>query len=214
MTTSHNKKPEILIVDDELNFSESLKMTLEDSFEVSIANSLAAARKFLKQGPPDAILLDIRMPDGDGIEFLQEIKNFNTDPVIIIMTAFATLNNAIDALKKGAVDYFTKPIDIDKLKRELDVYIENRFLQQKISDLTQTIEKISPSFVTSGTGKMKAIIEMVPVIAALDIPVLIVGETGTGKEKLAQWMHSISGVEGDMVTINCSALPKDLIESE
>jgi len=108
MTTTHNKKPCILIVDDEPNFSESLKMTLDDSFDISMANSLAAARDFLKRRLPDAILLDIRLPDGDGIEFLQEIKNFNSDPVIIIMTAFATVNNAINALKKGAVDYFTK----------------------------------------------------------------------------------------------------------
>jgi len=214
MKTKRNKKPCILIVDDEPNFSESLKMTLDDLFEISIANSLAAARNFLKQRSPEAILLDIRLPDGDGIEFLQEIKNFNADPVIIIMTAFATVNNAVDALKKGAVDYFTKPIDIDKLKRELRVYIENRFLQQKISDLTQTIEKISPPFVTSGKGKMKAVIDTVPLIAPLNIPVLIVGETGTGKEKLAQWIHSLSGVEGEIVTINCSSLPKDIIESE
>ena len=201
-------------MDDEPNFSESLKMTLDDSFDISMANSLAAARDFLKRRLPDAILLDIRLPDGDGIEFLQEIKNFNSDPVIIIMTAFATVNNAINALKKGAVDYFTKPIDIDKLKRELHVYLENRILQQQISDLTQTIEKISPPFVTSGTGKMKSVIDTVPLIAPLNIPVLIVGETGTGKEKLAQWIHSLSGVEGEMVTINCSALPKDLVESE
>jgi two-component system NtrC family response regulator len=214
MTKNRNIKPSILIVDDELNFSVSLRMAIEDSFDVSTANSLAAARNLLKHSSPDAILLDVRLPDGDGIDFLQEIKSFNADPVIIVMTAFATLNNAINALKKGAVDYFTKPIDIDKLKRELNVYLENRFLQQKISDLTHTIEKISPPFITSGAGKMKTVIDTVPLIAPLNIPVLIVGETGTGKEKLAQWIHSLSGVEGEMVTINCSALPKDIIESE
>ncbi len=214
MTKSGNSEPQILIVDDELNFSESLKMALEDSFHISIVNSLASAKYYLAHHSPDAILIDVRMPDGDGIEFLQEIKKLEWNPVVIIMTAFATVNNAITALKKGAVDYFTKPIDIEKLRRELHVYLENRLLQRKIVDLNQTIEKISPPFVTSGTKKMKPVIDNVPRIAPLSIPVLIVGETGTGKEKLAQWIHSLSGVEGDMVTINCSALPKDIIESE
>jgi two-component system, NtrC family, response regulator len=214
MTASHNSSPHILIIDDEPNFSESLKMTLEDAFDISTVNTLALARDYLNRQSPDAILIDVRLPDGDGIAFLREIKTIASDPVIFVMTAYATVNNAIDALKHGAVDYFTKPIDIEKLKRELHVYLENRILQQRIMDLDQEIKKISPPFITSGAGIMKPIIDQAPLIAPLDIPVLLVGETGTGKEKLAQWIHSLSGVKGDMVVINCSALSKDIIESE
>jgi len=131
-----------------------------------------------------------------------------------MMTAFATVNNAIDALKQGAVDYFTKPIDIEKLRRELQVHLENRLLKLKIMDLDRTIKQISPSFLTAGEGKMKKVLDKAPLIAPLNIPVLVVGETGTGKEKLAEWIHEMSKVEGEMVVINCSALSKDIVESE
>jgi two-component system response regulator AtoC len=201
-------------VDDEPFFSESLKMTIEDLFDISIVNSIASARDFLNQRSPDAILMDVRLPDGDGTEFLQEIKELDTGPIVIMMTAFATVNNAIDALKQGASDYFTKPIDIEKLRQELQVYLENRLLKLKIIDLDRTIKKISPSFLTAGEGRMKTIMDKVPLIAPLNIPVLIVGETGTGKEKLAEWIHEMAAVEGEIVVINCSALSKDIVESE
>ena len=210
----HNSRPHVLIVDDELNFSESLKMALEDSFDISMVNSLADAGDFLKRELPDAVLIDVRLPDGNGIDFIHAIRELDSTPVVIAMTAYATVNNAIEALKQGAVDYFTKPIDIEKLKRELSVYLENRLLHRQINDLDRTIKKISPPFITSGVGQMKIIMEKVPLIAPIDIPVLIVGETGTGKEKLAQWIHSLSGREGELIVINCSALPKDIIESE
>ncbi len=214
MKTINITKPSILIVDDELFFSESLKMTIEDLFDISIATSLSSAREFLANQSPDAILLDIRLPDGDGTEFLREIRSLDTRPIVIMMTAFATVNNAIDALKQGAVDYFTKPIDIEKLRRELQVHLENRLLKLKIMDLDRTIKQISPSFLTAGEGKMKKVLDKAPLIAPLNIPVLVVGETGTGKEKLAEWIHEMSKVEGEMVVINCSALSKDIVESE
>ena len=214
MIIGHNSRPHVLIVDDELNFSESLKMALEDSFDISMVNSLADAGDFLKRELPDAVLIDVRLPDGNGIDFIHAIRELDSTPVVIAMTAYATVNNAIEALKQGAVDYFTKPIDIEKLKRELSVYLENRLLHRQINDLDRTIKKISPPFITSGVGQMKIIMEKVPLIAPIDIPVLIVGETGTGKEKLAQWIHSLSGREGELIVINCSALPKDIIESE
>lgn len=210
----HKDRPHILIIDDEPNFSESLKLALDDSFDISTASTLNSARDFLSRKSPDAVLIDVRMPDGNGIDFLSEIELSDSGPVVLVMTAYATVNSAVEALKRGAVDYFTKPIDIGKLKRELAVYLENRFLHRRIDDLDRTIKKISPSFITSGVGRMKNILDKVSLIAPLNIPVLISGETGTGKEKLAEWIHSLSGSDGEMVVINCSALPKDIIESE
>jgi DNA-binding NtrC family response regulator len=212
--SNHNYKPYLIIVDDEPHFSESLQMAIEDTFKVSTAPSLGSARELLKEKIPDAVLLDMKLPDGNGIDFLRELKVINPMPVVIIMTAYAAIDNAVTALKEGAVDYFTKPLDIEKLKRELNVYLENKFLQKRVIILDREIKKIIPPFVTSGAGKMKEIVDKVPLIASLNIPVLIKGETGTGKEKLAEWIHAISGTTREMVAINCSALPRDIFESE
>ena len=208
------RRPSVLIVDDEPNFNESMQIALEDTFEVATAPSLTGAREAIKVQIPDAVLLDIRLPDGNGIDFLQELKDIDPKPVVIVMTAHVSIGDAIAALKEGAADYFTKPLDLGKLKRELKVYLENRSLQKKITSLDRKIKSILPPFVTSGEGKMKTIVDKVPMVASSAIPVLIKGETGTGKEKLAEWIHALSGTAGEMVAINCSALPKDLFESE
>jgi DNA-binding NtrC family response regulator len=208
------KKPTIMIVDDEKNFTESLQLAIEDAFTITSASSLSAARAILKDSMPDAILLDVYLPDGEGIEVLRELKKNHRMPIVIVMTAFATVENAIQALKEGAVDYVTKPLDIDKLKRELGVYLENKSLQKKISSLDREMKRIVPPFVTSGEGSMKTIVERVPAVAHLPIPILIQGETGTGKEKLAQWIHDLSGLQGELVTISCATVPKDIFESE
>ena len=207
-------KPTLLIVDDEPNFRESLEMALDDDFSIATAASLAQAGAALQLKIPDAILLDIRLPDGDGIELLHELKRGAKLPVVIVMTAHATVENAVKALKEGAADYVVKPFEIERLKRELAVHLENRSLQQKVVALDREIRQIAPPFVTAGVGKMKLVVEKARAIAPVDIPVLIKGETGTGKEKLARWLHELSGRKGELVAINCAALPKDILESE
>lgn len=208
-----DRKPYLIIVDDEVNFSESLHLALEDSFAVVKAHSLSSARESLKEGMPDAVLLDLRLPDGNGIELLKELRG-PVKPVVIVMTAYADVGSAISALKEGAIDYFTKPLDIERLKRELKVCLENRELQKKVIALDKEIKKNTPPFIISDTGVMKDIVKKAPMIAPLNIPILIKGGTGTGKEKLARWIHELSGNSGEMVSINCSALPKDIFESE
>lgn len=207
-------RPHLLIIDDEPNFSESLQIAIEDAYNVSKANSVSAARKFLETKHTDVILLDIKLPDGSGIDFLHELKGMEPVPLVFVMTAYATVDSAVASLKEGALDYFTKPLDIEKLKREINVYIENKDLHKKIDNLDMKIRKINPPFVTSGINAMKPIVDKVPMIAPLNIPVLIAGETGTGKEKLAGWIHELSGAAGEMVAINCSALPGDIFENE
>lgn len=208
------QKPALLIVDDEANFRESLQMVLEDGYAVSLAGSLSTAREYLKSRIPDAVLLDMRLPDGEGTELLHDLKSCRHMLVVIIMTAHATVENAITALREGASDFFIKPFDIAKLRRELAVYLENRSLHKRIDTLNRELRRLSPPFITSGAGKMQEIVGRVTQIAPLDIPVLITGETGTGKERLANWIHALSGRNGEMVAINCAALPKEIIESE
>jgi len=207
-------RPSLLIVDDEINFRESLEMAIEDTFTVTVADSLATARECLKKGVPDAVLLDIRLPDGDGVELLEDLKSSRRMPVVFVMTAYATVESAVKTLREGATDYIVKPFDLAKLKRELTVYLENRSLHKRIDSLDRELHKLAPPFVTTGAGTMKEIIERTPQIAPLDIPVLIKGDTGTGKERLAAWIHTLSGRKGEMVAINCAALPRDILESE
>ncbi|TWJ18833.1 sigma-54-dependent transcriptional regulator [Geobacter argillaceus] len=207
-------KPTLLIVDDEPYFRESLKLAMEGMFVVREADSVIGAVKSLHANIPDAILLDVNLPDGSGIGLLEELQAYQPMPLVLVMTAFATVDSAVRALKVGATDYIVKPFDIEKLQRELAVHLENRTLQRRVVALDREISRIAPPFVTTGSGGMKEIVERAQMIAAFDLPVLIKGDTGTGKEKLARWIHSLSGSKGELVAINCAALPKEIIESE
>ncbi len=119
-------KPTVMIVDDELNFAESLQLAIEDEFAVSVAASLERAREILQNSMPDAILLDLRLPDGEGAELLRELKGFSQLPVVIVMTAFAQVDSFIKTRTEGAIDYFPKPLDILKLKRVLRIELRKK----------------------------------------------------------------------------------------
>lgn len=121
-------KPTLLIVDDERNFTESLRLAIEDAFTVTVAGSLESARLILRDTMPTSILLDLRLPDGEGVELLRELKQFSRLPVVIVMTAFKTPESVVKALNDGAVDYFTKPLDIPKLKSVLRAELKKRKL--------------------------------------------------------------------------------------
>lgn len=207
-------KPSLLIVDDEPNFRESLKLAMEGIFTIAEAGSIADAVETLRIHVPDAILLDVNLPDGSGIDLLEELRTYHPMPLVLVMTAYATVDNAVRALKEGATDYVVKPFDVEKLQRELSVHLENRMLHKRIDLLNQEMHRLAPPFVTTGRGRMKEIVERAQAIASFNLPVLIRGETGTGKEKLARWLHTLSGSKGELVAINCAALPKDLFESE
>jgi DNA-binding NtrC family response regulator len=114
-------RPALMIVDDEPNFTESLRLAIEDAYRVSVAGSLKRAREALSGSMPDAILLDLRLPDGNGVEFLRELEAFSQLPVVIIMTAFGTVDSFIQSQHGGAFDYFTKPLDISELKKALRI---------------------------------------------------------------------------------------------
>ncbi len=189
-------------------------MALEDSFAIEMAGSLRAAVDALQARIPDAVLLDINLPDGSGINLFQQLNALKPMPVVVVMTAYGTVETAVKALKEGAADYVVKPFELDRLKRDLGIHLENRSLHRKVDALDREIRKIAPPFVTTGSGRMKDIVEKARMVAPLDLPVLIMGETGTGKEKMARWIHSLSGTQGELVAINCAALPKDIIESE
>jgi DNA-binding NtrC family response regulator len=211
------KSNKILIVDDELSVRNSLnEWFLEDGFKVETAESAEAALQKMHEGPYDLILLDIKMPGMDGITLQKRIKEIDSDVVIIIMTAYASVETAVEALKLGAFDYVTKPFDPDDLSRlvrnalkQKDLTDENVQLKEKISELSGMDEIIGSS------EAMKRVFEMVDTVADTDSTVLIRGESGTGKELVARAIHSHSKRRYfPIVAVNCGAIPESLLESE
>ena len=213
-------KPEeigILIVDDEASVRDSLYQWFkDDGYRVDTAADAAGALKKLQENPWDIILLDIKMPGMDGIELQNRIKQIDKDIVTIIITAYASVDTAIQALKEGAFDYVTKPVDPDDLSRLIRNAIEKRRLVTENIQLRQQIEDLLlPDEVVGESPPIKKVMEMVNTVAKTDSTVMILGESGTGKELIARAIHSRSSRRYfPIITINCGAYPEGLLESE
>jgi DNA-binding NtrC family response regulator len=210
-------KPRILVVDDESAMRESLKdWLMEDDYEVGLAASGQEAIKMAKEHRWDVVLLDLKMPGMDGLETLQRLKEVHQDAEIIMMTAYATVDTAVQAMKEGAFDYLVKPFDPDEveliIKRIVshrELVLENILLRKKLEERYQYDEIIGKS------DAMQEIFDMISKIAPTDSTVLITGESGTGKELIAQAIHGNSNrCYMPFVAVSCGALPESLLESE
>jgi len=207
----------ILVVDDELIVRESLsKWFKEDGFRVDAAESAAVALRKLQSGFWNLMLVDIKMPGMDGIELLERVKEFNKDIIVIMITAFASVETAVKALKQGAYDYITKPIDpdhldhlVDKALKQQQLALENQRLRDTVSELSSGGEIVGDS------PEMKKVMELVQTVAPADTTVMIRGESGTGKELIARAIHTHSPRKySPIVTVNCGAMTETLLESE
>lgn len=207
----------ILVVDDEKIFRESLyHWFLEEGFEVTPVDSGEEALKVFEVDRYDIILLDIKMPGMSGLELLGKIMHIDPNATIIMITAFASVSTAIQALKEGAYDYVTKPVDPDELThlihkalKDRELVNENRKLKERIEDL------IKPDNLIGESPEMRKIYELVNTVAGADTTVLINGESGTGKELVAKAIHINSPRKYfPMITVNCGALTETLLESE
>ncbi len=207
---------EMLIVDDEASLRDFLTIVFEDEgWRVRSAASLAEASKAIKDGQPDLILCDLMMPDGSGIDFLTESKEVAPGVPVIMITAYTSTQSAISALKAGAYDYIAKPFDIDELKIVVGNAVEKRQLEAENINLRKALEeKFTFSNIIGKSGRMQQIFAVVSRIAPTQSTVLITGESGTGKELIARAIHYNSGRSGKFVSINCGALPENLLESE
>jgi DNA-binding NtrC family response regulator len=212
-----NNKHSILIVDDENIVRDSLtKWFREDGFAVGTADSGSAALQQLQKQSWDIILLDIKMPGMDGIEVQQRIKEVDPAATIIFITAYASVDTAVQALKQGAFDYVTKPIDPDHLShlvanalKQKDLGRENVKLRERISAFQGMDEIVGES------PQMKKVYELIQTVAPNDTTVMIRGESGTGKELVARAIHGLSPRKYfPIVTVNCGALPEGILESE
>jgi len=211
------KKNSILIVDDEASVRDSLyNWFLEDGFEVSCAEDASKALKMLDHNQFDIILADIKMPGMDGLELLRRIKQIKPDAVVIVITAFATVDTAVQALKDGAFDYVTKPFDPDDLShlirnalRQLSLQEENENLRERVTALEQVEDIIGES------EAVKKMLNEVEQVAKSNASVIITGESGTGKELIAKAIHANSSRKFfPLVSVHCGALTESLLESE
>jgi len=206
----------ILIVDDEIGARESLKMVFKEEYEVLLAKNAEESFRKLKECVPDVILLDILLPDLDGLKVLERIKQEDPDATVIMITATRTVKTAVEAMKLGAYDYVTKPFDVDELRLIVNRALSNQALQKEVRYLREQIEECFDFGKMIGKGEgMREIFSLIRRIAPSKSTVLVMGESGTGKELVSRAIHYQSPrKDGPFVTINCAAIPETLIESE
>ena len=215
---------QILLVEDENVFAKAVKKHLQRSgYKVELAENLKTAREAYKKLSPDLVLLDMRLPDGSGLDLLSEIKLSNTSSSVLVMSAYGELEDAVSAMKLGASDYLKKPIDLDELLINVEKVLDRNELTQKLTYSTKREQHAAESVEFLGQcPEIRKVREQIDRISHLTksasvIPptVLILGETGTGKDVVARMLHaSSSRYEKPFVHVDCASLPKDLIESE
>lgn len=207
----------ILIVDDEFSVRDSLYNWFRlDGYVVTAVENATEALKALQETPFDVVLLDIKMPGMDGMELQEHIRRIDPRIAVIMITAFASVDTAVRALKQGAFDYVTKPIDPDELSHLVLRAVEQRRLQDENAQLRETIdEMVSVDEIVGTSPPMRKVLELVEHVAKTDATVLILGESGTGKELIARAIHANSKRRYfPIVPVNCGAVPEELLESE
>ena len=211
------RSPRILIVDDELNIRQGLAEALDDQgYVIEQAASGEDALELLRSKGFDLVLVDLVMEEMDGIEVLKEINKEWPQTEVVIITAHGTIETAVRALKEGAYDYLTKPINVKRFRsyvhnilRTQELEEENRRLREQLRAEQEYSEIIGRS------EKLLTILEMIDQLAPTDVTILIEGESGTGKELVAQAIHQKSGRgQEPFISVNCGALPRELIGSE
>ena len=203
----------ILIVDDQSSVRELLRAVLtEDGHAVETTDSGEGAVELLKTSYPDLVITDIRMPGMDGIETLQRIKSASPSTGVIMMTAYASVETAVSAMKLGAFDYITKPIDIDEVRRVVGKWSEG---SREPDEPAGGEDVAATGDVVGASDALREVLQLAHRVAESDASVLLLGESGTGKDVIAREIHRSSNrARKPLVAVNCSAIPEGLLESE
>ncbi|MCJ7498129.1 MAG: sigma-54 dependent transcriptional regulator [candidate division Zixibacteria bacterium] len=209
--------PSILVIDDKESMRQMLAKTLEsEGFEVDTARDGEGGLDKAKEKRFDLILTDLKLPKMDGLEVLSSIKDLDPEVAVIVMTAYGTIETAVQAIKQGAFDFLTKPFDVDHLHVLIQRALENRrLLAENILLREELAHNSGFTEIIGKSEKMKEVTRLVKKVAYSDTTVLLLGESGTGKELFARAIHSLSPRKsGPYVTINCAAIPRELLENE
>ena len=206
----------ILVLDDEISICTSLEFALEDYYEVKATTEPWQAVQWLEEENFQLCLLDLRIGQVNGIDVLMEMKSIQNDLLVIMMTAYGSIASSVEAIKKGAYSYLTKPLQMEGLLSIIDQALEYQELNKKIEYLSQELEsKYTYKGIIGKSPLMKKIYEKIEKLKDLDTNVLIHGESGTGKELVAKALHySGNRKKQPFVALNCAAIPENLLESE
>jgi two-component system NtrC family response regulator len=208
---------QLLVVEDDDSQRRVLEYNLQqEGYTVHKAASAEEGLEILKSTPIDVVVSDIKMPQMSGIDLLSEIKRLDHDIQVILITAYATVDSAIEAMKLGAYDYIRKPLNRDELKIVVKKAVElRRLVNENIRLHQHLVDRFSFSNIISGNAKMKGVFEIMARVINSNVTVLITGESGTGKELCARAIHfSSENAKAPFVVVDCSSIPRELMESE
>lgn len=209
-------KPRVLVVDDKENMLLLFQKILGAAYDVTTAADGTRALSLIAGSAFDLVVTDIRMPGADGFEILKAVKTHAPDTEVVLMTAYASVQKAVEAIKQGAYDYIQKPFEPDDVSLIIARAVERKRLREQAANLRRELEGVYGfDNIVGKSSAMRDVYELVQRAAKLDITVLVAGETGTGKELVARAIHHHSARRGArFVPVNCGALPTDLVESE
>ena len=206
----------ILIIDDEISICTSLTFALEDRFEVKATTEPAQALRWLQQETFHLCLLDLRIGQVDGLAFLDQIREIQRELVVVMMTAYGTIASSVEAIKKGAYTYLTKPLHMEGMLSVIDQALEYQRLNRQVEYLSSELaEKYTEKGIIGNSPAIQEVFRKIEKLKDLDTNVLVTGESGTGKELVARALH-FSGQRRKhrFVALNCAAIPENLLESE
>jgi two-component system response regulator AtoC len=208
--------PRVLVVDDEPGVRESLRMLLKQDCDVMTAGDVESALRVIEAEPPQLILLDLLMPGRNGIELLAELEERALRIPVVVLTATKTVATAVEAMKRGAADFITKPFELEALRMKVRQLLDHSALEQEVVRLRDEVRGRQKMGALLGKSPaMQDVFRAIERVAASRANVLISGESGTGKELAARAIHSLSSQrDGPYIAVNCGAIPHNLIESE
>jgi len=209
-------KGKVLIVDDETSLRELLVAALSELYDVAEAETGAELQQFFFQAPPDVVLLDVQLPDANGLDLLPQLKKSWPDTEVIVLTGHGSVTMAVEAGRRGAYNFLSKPFEGEKLLADVKCAMERKEQNHENNTLRHALETMSgtasPIF---RSASMQSVVRTVERVAASDVTVLVTGESGTGKEVIADLVHTLSPrSKNKIIKVNCAALPRELIESE